>query len=71
MDYDATSLYPSAMWVEESIYLKIETGYAFNPHINDESVEKCNNQKFTNVSAILKVLYTNPSHFISRQLPVR
>ena len=28
-DCDAVSLYPSAMWDENSIYPRIETGYAF------------------------------------------
>ena len=29
MDYDATSFYPIAMWDENSVYPKIETGFAF------------------------------------------
>ena len=29
MDFDATSLYPSAMWDDNSVYPKIETGFAF------------------------------------------
>ena len=29
MVYDDTSLYPSAMWDENSVYPKIETGFAF------------------------------------------
>ena len=29
MDYEATSLYPSAMWDENSVYPKIETGFSF------------------------------------------
>ena len=27
MNFDGTSLYPSAMWDSESIYPRIETGY--------------------------------------------
>ena len=27
--FDATSLYPSALWVEKSVYPKIETGFAY------------------------------------------
>ena len=30
MDFDATSLYPPAMWDENSVNLKIETGFALN-----------------------------------------
>ena len=33
MDYDATSLYSSAMWDEKSVYPKIENGFAFKPHM--------------------------------------
>ena len=43
-DFDAVSLYPSAMWDPKSLYPKIETGYAFEKHMNNELVEKFNNQ---------------------------
>ena len=33
MDFDATSLYPSALWDEMSVYPKIETRFAFKPHM--------------------------------------
>ena len=46
MDFDATSLYPSAMWDENSVYPKIETVFAFKPHMNDVYVEAFNNQPF-------------------------
>ena len=35
MDYDGNSLYPSAMWDENSVYPKMESGFAFAPHMND------------------------------------
>ena len=35
MDFDAKSLYPSAMWDEKSVYPKTDTGYHFEPHMND------------------------------------
>ena len=54
-DFDAISLYPSAMWDPKSVYPKIETGYAFTKDMNDDLVEKFNNQTFTQGSAILKV----------------
>ena len=54
-DFDAVSLYPSAMWDPKSIYPKIETGYAFKREMNEELVEKFNNQTFTQGSAILKI----------------
>ena len=37
-DFDAVSLYPSAMWDEKSIYPGIETGYAYQSDMNDELV---------------------------------
>ena len=30
MDFDATCLYPSAMWDEKSVYPKKETGFVLN-----------------------------------------
>ena len=53
-DFDATSLYPSAMWDEKSIYPRIETGYAFTRDMNKYLVHRFNNQTFTQGSAILK-----------------
>ena len=70
-DYDCVSLYPSAMWDTESIYPKIETGYAFTKNMNDELVEKFNNQTFTQGSGILKVKYYNPKNLIVQHLPVK
>ena len=46
LDCDATSLYPSAMWDENSVYPKIETGFALKPDMNDVYVEAFNNQSF-------------------------
>ena len=62
-DFDATSLYPSAMWDEKSIYPRIETGYAYTRGMNNELVEKFNNQTFTKSSAFLKIKYYNPKKF--------
>ena len=46
MDFDATSLYPSAMWDENSVYPKVETGFAFKPNMNNAYAEAFNNQAF-------------------------
>ena len=57
MDYDATNLYPSAMWDENSVYPKVETGFTFMPKMNIVYVEAFNNQSFNqdgDESAILK-----------------
>ena len=55
-DYDAVSLYPSAMWDESSIYPRIETGYPYTKEMNDELIEKFNTQIFNQGSAIQKKL---------------
>ena len=73
MHFDATSLYPSAMWDKNSAYAKIETGYAFQPHMNDVFVNEFNFQIFSqdgNDSAILKMKYYNPPDLIFQHLPV-
>ena len=74
MDYDATSLYPSALWDEKSVYLKIETGFAFKPDMNDVFVEAFNNQLFNQYgeeSAILRIKYYNPPDLIFQHLSVK
>ena len=48
----------------ESIYPRIETGYSFTKDMNNELVEKFNNQTFTPRSAILKIKYYNPKNLI-------
>ena len=55
----------------KSIYPRIETGCAFKPDMNDELVEKFNNQTFTQGSAILKIKYYNPKNLIVQHLPVK
>ena len=70
-DFDATSLYPSAMWDEKSIYPRIETGYTYTRDMNNELVEKFINQTFTEGSAFLKIKYYNPKNLIVQHLPVK
>ena len=70
-DFDCASLYPSAMWDKSKIYPKIETGYAFEKHMNNELVEKYKNQNFTQGSAILKTKYFNPKNLIVQHLLVK
>ena len=67
MDYDANSLYPFAMWDENSVYPKIETGFAFKPHKNDVYVEALIIQIFNqdgDESAILGIKYYNPPNLM-------
>ena len=74
MDFDATSLYPSAVWDEKSVYPKIESGFAFKPHMKKTYVDAFNNQTFNedgNESAILKIKYYYPPSLIFQHLPVK
>ena len=48
-DLDAVGLYPSAMWDENSIYPRIETGYAFTRDMNKFLIHKFNNGNFMEV----------------------
>ena len=70
-DFDAVSLYPSAMWDEKSIYPKNETGCAFTRDMNDELVNKFNTGNFNQGSAILKIKYYNPKNLIVQHLPIK
>ena len=63
MVFDAKSSYQSAMWDEISVYPKIESGFAFKPHMSNVYVEAFNNQTFNqegDESAILRIKYHNP-----------
>ena len=60
MDFDATSLYPSAMWDKNSVYPKTETRFAFKPHMSKTFVDAFNNQTFNedgDECAILRIKY--------------
>ena len=73
MDFDATSLYSSAMWDKSSVYPKIETGFAFKPYMNHVYVEAFNNQTFNedgDESAILTIKNHNPPDLIFQHLPI-
>ena len=73
MDYDATPLYPSAMWDGNSVYFEIETGFALKPHMNDVYVEAFDNQTYNqdgDESAVLTIKYYNPPNLKFQHLPV-
>ena len=59
------------MWDEKSIYARIETGYAYTKDMNDELVEKFNNDNFTRGSANLKIKYYNSKNLIVQHLPIK
>ena len=68
-DFDAVSFYPSAMSDPESIYPRVETGYAFTPDMNDDLVENFIIQTFNQRS--LKIKYYNAKNLIVQHLPVK
>ena len=70
-DFDALSLYSSAMWVEKSNYLRIEIGCAYTTDMKDELVEKFNNGKYNQGSAILKIENYFPKTLIIQHLPFK
>ena len=74
LDYDANSIYPSAMLDENSVYPKIESGFVFKPDMNDVYVEAFNNQTFNqggDESALIRIKYLNPQNPIFNHLPVK
>ena len=58
-DFDAVSLYPSAMWAQHSFHPKIETGHVYRMDKNDELFEKFKNGNFIQGSVLLKIKYHN------------
>ena len=70
-DFGAVSLYPSVMWEENSIYPRIETGYAFTRDMNKFLVHKFNNGNFDQRSAMLKYKNYNPENLVVQHLPVK
>ena len=68
-DFDALSLYPSAMWDEKLNCPRIETGYAYTTDIKDELIEKFNDGKQNQGSALLKIEYYLSQNLITQHLP--
>ena len=74
MNFDAKSLYPSAMWDCNSVYPKIESGFAFKPHMNDVYVKAFNNETFNEDGdeyGILTIKYYNQPDLIIQHLAVK
>ena len=71
MDFNATSLYPSAMWDDESVHPEIETGYPVTPKMNDELLEMFSSGYFIQGSAVFEVKCCNPPELIYQHLPVK
>ena len=71
MDFDAASLYPSAISDEKSVYPKNESGFAFKSY-NDVHVESFNIQSFNqdgNESANFKLKFYNQPNLLFQHLP--
>ena len=68
MDFDATSLYPSAMRDYNSKYPRIETGYVFTKGMNKVLVDKFKSSNFTRGKALFIVKYYNPKNSIIQHL---
>ena len=74
MDFDVSSSYPSANCDENTVYLEIETGFGFEPLMNNIYVEAINNQTFNqdgNESAILWIKYYNPANPLFQYLTIK
>ena len=74
MDFDTTTLYPSAMWDENSVYPIIETGCSFKPDMKKTCLVAFNNQNFNEdgkESAILKINFYNPPDLIFQHLLIK
>ena len=74
MDFDATSLYLTAMWDESPVYLEKESGYVCKPHTKDVIVEILNyqtSQKDGKDSAILRIKYYKPPDLRFQHLPIK
>ena len=69
--FDGNSLYSSALWDENSIYRRIETGYAFTPDMKKYLVKKFNTGKFKQGSATLITKYYNPKNLVVQHPPVK
>ena len=66
MNFDATSLYPSALYDEKSVHPKRQSGFALQPHMNDVYMEAFNSLMMVMTAqfqilnfTILLILYFN------------
>ena len=74
MDFEAACVYPSAMWDNDSVYPKTESGYTFISHMNNVFVNVFNDQIFNqdvDDSVLLNIKYYNPPNLIFQHLPIK
>ena len=72
--FDATLLYANGMCDGNSVHPKLESGFAFKPHLNDLYVKFSSDQFFNedgDESAILKKKFYSPPIFMFQHIPVK
>jgi hypothetical protein len=71
MAFDATSLYPSAMWDEESEFPDITSAKHFKNSEEKEILDLFNSQQFRPKTGFFRVRYFNPPELFLQHLPVK
>ena len=74
MEFHATSLNPSAIWDENSVYPKKGNGFVFKPLMINIHVEAFINQTLNqdgNETAILRRKFYNPPNLIIQHLAIK
>ena len=71
MAFDATSLYPSAMFDSESEYPRCETAYHIKEHEKPIVLNLFNNQQFRPRCGIFSVLYEYPENLFFQPMPAK
>ena len=72
MDFDATSMHPSAMWVKKLFFPK--QNFAFKPRMIKTYMDAFNTETFNqdgNESAMLKLKFYNPPDLVFQYLRVK
>ena len=71
MAFDAVSLYPSAMFDENSEYPKAQSARPFNKSEENEFKELFNSQEFRPKCGIFKVYYEYPNNLFFQPIPAK
>ena len=68
------SFYPFGMWDQNSIFSKVENGFAIKLDLNEMYVEAFNNRTFNqdgNENAIIRIKFYKPPNLIFQHLLVK
>jgi hypothetical protein len=71
MAFDATSLYPSAMWDAGSEFPDITSARPFKPSEEQEVLDLFNSQTFRPRTGFFKIQYYNPPELFLQHVPVK